>query len=62
MLTMKEAAEYVAKRLGRKSFPQATLRSWVFLGKLKVEKVGGKNYVHAKDLEIFLPKKGNHNL
>ena len=56
MLTLKEAANMVAKALGRPSFPEATVRSWIFTGKLKASKVGGKRYVEVSDLEFFLPE------
>ena len=56
MLTLKEAADMVAKALGRPSFPEATIRSWVFTGKLKASKIGGRRYVKVSDLEFFLPE------
>ena len=61
MLTIKEAALWIAEKLKRKYFSQATIRSWILAGKLKAELVGGKNYVEEKDLEIFLPEKMRNN-
>ena len=57
MLTLTEAAAYMAAKMGRETFPQATIRSWIFHGKLKAVKVGGKRYVKESDLDIFLPAK-----
>lgn len=56
MLTIQEAADLIAEKIGRKSFPTATIRSWIFQKKLVVHRVGGRNYVKPEDLEFFLPK------
>lgn len=56
MLNIKETCEYIAKKLGRKSFSEATVRSWIFLGKLKADKVGGKPFIKIEDIENFLPE------
>jgi hypothetical protein len=56
MLTIKEAADWMAKQLGREAFSQATIRSWIFLKRLPGHLVGGRTYVSVDDLQKFLPK------
>jgi excisionase family DNA binding protein len=55
MLKISEAAEWMAKRLGRAEFSASTIRSWIMQGQLPAEKVGGHNFVQESDLEKFLP-------
>jgi len=57
MLTVKEAAEYVAKRLDRTEFPISTIKSWLASGKLPSQKVGDRLFIEVKDLDIFLPER-----
>ncbi len=60
MLTLKEAAKWMAEKLGRDSFPEDTIRGWIWRKKLRPERVGGKNFIRIEDLEIFLPENLRH--
>lgn len=57
MLTLKEAAAFVARWLGRDKFPESTIRSWIFLKRLPAVSVGRLRYIHQVDLEKILPAK-----
>lgn len=57
MLTLKEAAEFVARWLERDKFPESTIRSWIFLKRLPAVSVGRARYIHQTDLEKILPAK-----
>jgi excisionase family DNA binding protein len=60
MLTVKEAAEYIASVLERPSFPVATVRTWINTGKLPAKKVGRNHYIIRADLEKILAGPGEH--
>jgi len=61
MLTIKEAAIWLAEHINRKSFSEHTIRNWIRVGRLPHSKVGGRTFVNESDLEFFLPGNARDN-
>jgi predicted site-specific integrase-resolvase len=56
MLTLKEAADEVRRRLQVETLSLSTFRNWVRKGKLKGFKVGGRLMFRLSDIRVFLKK------